>query len=348
MRIVLTILILLFSSSSFAISLEDGLRIKLNSSIENKLKVPPNEITIEFIQLYLETLKYKELLTLSSAKAKENKINLTQAKMQAEIDSSKNSKLKKITKIYFAGNSRKILDQINYTKAKEKLQNTLHVKVFDVKLPLIQQVPKSLDKAIQLALESRGLNQKRDKNSLFQEKIDLTIKEIKHQWYKFEDAQKNYTKTKVTQREKINTNYNYRVATYNLLATNYTFLDDVLSKAIPFKNENLFVEKSDNNVMMLHFQEKIKNKPIKKNKQIRKVRKIPKSTININQDKIVLCFKVDTDILNVREKHSQKSKIVHRYVKNDIICASKQTFSWIKTKHGWCSKDYLIRVKSEL
>ncbi|HIP30402.1 MAG TPA: hypothetical protein EYG93_01240, partial [Sulfurospirillum arcachonense] len=71
MRIVLFVLILLFSSSSFAISLEDGLRIRLNYSIKNNIKNTPHETTIEFLEIYLDTLKYKELLELSTKKAKE-------------------------------------------------------------------------------------------------------------------------------------------------------------------------------------------------------------------------------------------------------------------------------------
>ena len=94
--------------------------------------------------------------------------------------------------------------------------------------------------------------------------------------------------------------------------------------------------------MKLHFKEKIKKQPVKKRKQIKKS---PKFRTIAGKKETVFCFKVNTDILNVRKEHSEKSKIIHRYKKDDIICASTQSFSWIKTEHGWCSKDYLVRIK---
>ncbi len=170
MRIVLLILILLFSSSTYAISLEDGLRIRLNYSIKNNINSTPHETTIDFFEIYLDTLKYKELLELSTLKSQKNSKNLTQAKIQAKINSNKNSALEKINKIYFLGNNRKILDKINYSQAKSRLENVLHVKINDVKLPLIPKTPRNLEKALQLALKSRGLDQQKDKNSLLEEK----------------------------------------------------------------------------------------------------------------------------------------------------------------------------------
>ena len=94
--------------------------------------------------------------------------------------------------------------------------------------------------------------------------------------------------------------------------------------------------------MKLHFKEKIKKQPVKKRKQIKKS---PKFRTIAGKKETVFCFKVNTDILNVRKEHSEKSKIIHRYKKDDIICASTQSFSWIKTEHGWCSKDYLVRIE---
>ena len=344
MRIVLLIFVLLFSSSTYAISLEDGLRIKLNYSIKNNLKETPHEITIEFIELYLETLKYKELLLLSSENTQKNSDNLTQAKIKAEINSRKNSALEKMQKLYFVGKNRQILDQINYNKAKNILSDTLHVKINDVKFPLIQKTPQNLKQALRLALKSRGLNQKRDKNSLFEEKINSTIEEVTQQWEKFNQTRNEYLKTKTNKKEMIENNYEYRIATYNLLATNYTFIDKILSKNSSFTNKKFFIDEKNDNIMKLHFKEKIKKQPIKKKKQFKRTTKIRMKTEN---KKTTFCYKVNTDILNVRKKHSEKSKIIHRYKKNDIICATKQTFSWIETKHGWCSKDYLIRVKSK-
>ena len=345
MRIVILILILLFSSSVYATSLEDGLRIRLNYSIKNNINSTPHETTMEFIETYLDTLKYKEFLDLSTLKAEENKDNLTEAKIQAQINSNKKTALEKITKIYFVGNNRKILDRINYSQAKSRLGNTLHVEINNVKLPLIPKTPQSLEEALLLALKSRGLNQQRDKNSLFAEKIDSTIEEVTQQWEKFNNAQKEYIKTETTKREMIKINYKYRVATYNLLATNYDFINKILSKNSSLANNKLFIDKKDDNIMNLHFKEKIKKKPVKKNRQIKKSSKI---RTTMGKKETVFCFKVNTDILNVRKEHSEKSIIVHRYNKGDIICASTQSFSWIKTEYGWCSKDYLIRVKSEL
>ena len=345
MRIVLFVLILLFSSSSFAISLEDGLRIRLNYSIKNNIKSTPHETTIEFLEIYLDTLKHKELLELSTLEVQKNRENLTQAKIQAEINSNRKTALEKITKKYFVGNNRKILDKTKYAQAKNRLENILHVEINDVKLPLIPKTPKSLEKALFLALKSRGLEQQRDRNSLFKEKINSIIKKVTQQWENFNHAKKEYIKTKTTKRETIKNNYKYRVATYNLLATNYDFINEILSKNSSFSNNKFFTNEKIDNIMKLHFKEKIKKQPVKKNKQIKKS---PKFRTIPAKKETIFCFKVNTDILNVRREHSEKSKIIHRYNKDDIICASKQTFNWIETEHGWCSKDYLIRVKLKL
>ena len=324
-KIVLLAFILLFSSSSFAISLEDGLRVKLNYAVKNNLKSTPNETTIEFIKLYLESLKYKELLELSSSKIQKNRDNLTEAKIKAAINPNKNNNLEKMHKIYLLSNNRKIIDEMNYAKSKKKLEETLHVKIYDVKLPLIQAVPKNLKEALT-----------KDENN----KID-----IRNKWEKLNQAKKEYEKSNITQREKIEKNFNYRVATYALLATNHTFINDVLSQNNSFQDETLFTKKIDNNIMKLHFKEKTKKQPIKKKHQPKNV---PKFRTTFPKKKTVFCYKVNTAILNVRKKHSEKSKIIHRYKKDDIICASKQTFSWIETKHGWVSKDYIVRVKAKI
>ncbi len=48
-------------------------------------------------------------------------------------------------------------------------------------------------------------------------------------------------------------------------------------------------------------------------------------------------------MLNVRENPSySKGKILHRYKKGEVVCAIAQNLNWIKTKHGWCFKKYLL------
>ena len=54
-------------------------------------------------------------------KYKKNRENLTEAKIQAEINSNKNTALSKTTKIYFVGNNHKILNEIKYAQAKSQL-----------------------------------------------------------------------------------------------------------------------------------------------------------------------------------------------------------------------------------
>ncbi len=143
----------------------------------------------------------------------------------------------------------------------------------------------------------------------------------------------------------IKNNYEYRVATYELLATNYVFIDEILSKNSSFINKSFFIDEKNDNIMKLYFKEKIKKQPIKKSRKTIFTSKIKTTK---SKKETIFCFKVNTDILNVRKEHSEKSKIIHRYNKGDIICASTQSFSWIKTEHGWCSKDYLVRVKPRI
>ncbi len=314
MRIVLLIFILLFSSSSFAISLEDGLRI----IIKNNHKKTPNEIFSEYSQLYLDALKYKELLELSTHIANKNKNILTEAKVKASVDSSKNSALEKLNKIYFISNNKQMIDKINYKISRQKLENLLHVKVESVKLPLIPKVPYNKEKTLLLALKSQGLNEERDNDSLFREKIESIKKDVTKLWKNYKLTQKNLATTS-NKREYIKNNYLFRVASYNILATDYSFLNSILNNKYSFK------EKSHSNAIELFYNNKAQKQFNKKHKN------------NTN------CFKVISYMLNVREKPSySKGKILHRYKKGEVVCAIAQNLNWIKTKHGWCFKKYLL------
>jgi hypothetical protein len=291
MKAVFLTIILLFSSSLFAISLEDGLRIKLNNYVHNDTNATTNEVSLEFIKLYLDALKYKELLESSTETLKLSKNSLTEAKIKATIDSRKISLFQEKEKLYLVEKNKNVLDKLNYQNSKQTLENILHVKIDDVKLPLIPTPAK----------EEEPFSSKWKSYKSFKEKLKDT---------------KNI-------REAIEQRFLYRVATYELLFTKANFLNELLSK---------------NDVVVLT---DIKiEKPILEKKE----KPIVKPTIKEPKKVIKHCFKVNTAILNVRKKPYTKSKIVHRYIKDETICAIEQRFSWIKTQHGWCSKDYLLEL----
>ncbi len=325
MRIVLLSIILLFSTSLFAISLEDGLRIHLNNFIKKGLDKNPKNITLEYIELYFKTLQYKELLELSTNQVKNNIHNLTKAEIETEINSNKKSSLKKTYKMFYSIKNRQIIDENNYNKSKIELSNLLHVKIYDVKLPLIPKVATTQEKVLKIALKSQDINQTIDK-------IESTKEDVNTQWKKYINIKNSLAiaKKNKDKREIIKISYNYALEKYKLLATNNSFINLILKKSIYQPTHKFLIGEKEDNIMELFFVEKIKKNTIKKHHK-------PKRTFS--------CFYVKTDILNVRKRPSSKSKIIHRYNKGQVICAMQQNFAWIKTKHGWCSKDYLSKSK---
>jgi len=288
MRTVLLSLILLFSSSLFAISLEDGLRIRLNSYIGNNYSYETyHKVSLEFIELYLDALKYKELKELSSNELSKSHNALIEAKIKATIDNRQTTLLKKKESQYFATKNRNMLDKINYKNALAKIETLLHVKIENVKLPLI---PTPLKK----------------ENS------------SDEKWENYKTIQNNLNNSK-DKRETIKNRFQYRVVTYNLLAENTNFLNSLLNKNSFYIQPTIKIEKK----VPLQKKKPIVSKKIKKSKH---------------------CYKVNTDILNVRKKPYTQSKIVHRYTRDEIVCSIQQNFSWVKTQHGWCSKDYLLEL----
>lgn len=53
------------------------------------------------------------------------------------------------------------------------------------------------------------------------------------------------------------------------------------------------------------------------------------------------CFYVNANTLNIRERSYARSKKVGEYNKNDRVCATKETSSWVRSDRGWVFKKYL-------
>ncbi len=314
MRAVSLLLVLILFTSSYALRVEDGLRIELKQAIEQSRTADLHSIAMEFITVYLDTLKHKELLELTQERVREDRDILTQTKIKAKIDKSKKGEFEKVYKRYTQSNNEKLAEQINYIKAKKRLQTLLQVEVNDVKLPLIQKPPESLEKCIKLALNP-------------DEPEQVSIKKTTQRWRDFNHAKKQFRDSSMTKKQKIENAYELRVATLYLHATNPTFIDSLLLRESSLVDEN--------SIIRLYYETKIREKLLKKQIKIKQIKK-PKREF---------CFKVDASILNVRATNSTQSKIVHRYQKDDTICSINQTHAWVQTKHGWCSKEYLLEIK---
>lgn len=53
------------------------------------------------------------------------------------------------------------------------------------------------------------------------------------------------------------------------------------------------------------------------------------------------CYYVKANTLNIRDRNYASSKKVGKYSKNDRVCATKETDSWVRSDRGWVFKKYL-------